>query len=118
MKARFDDQMKISAAGRKLQACGPLDWNDPGGPQNANKITVTVTITQGGVTATKTSGEFARPTAEWMVDLRPGPGQKFGVGPAQATGTLTVTEMATGASAGPPFNWNGDTDLESDPDDS
>jgi hypothetical protein len=113
MKANFQDQLKIAASGRKLEACGPLDWNDLSGPQNVNKVIVTVTITQAGVLAEGTSGELDNAVQEWMIDLRPGPGQKFQPGPAQASGTLTVTDPppTTRASGVPDFSWDGTPNL-------
>ena len=113
MKANFDDELKIAASGRKLEACGPLAWTDPGGPQNVNKVIVTVTITQGDVSAQGTSGEFDNPVPEWMIDLRPGPGQKFQPGPAQAKGTFTVADPTSGtrASGTPDFSWDGTPNL-------
>ena len=111
MKTNFDDQLKISADGRRLEACGELEWDDP----TSNEIVVTVTITQGAVVATKRSNPFVRPAAEWMVDLRPGPGQKFQEGPAQATGVLRVTvSFPAGASAEPDFSWAGNPNLAFD----
>jgi hypothetical protein len=113
MKARFDDPLKISADGRKLEACGQLIWDDP----DSHKVEVTVTITQGGAVAQDTSGAFDRGAPEWMVNLRPGSGQKFQAGQAQAKGTLAVTvvDPSGNAKAGPPFSWDGQPDLEFDP---
>jgi hypothetical protein len=113
MKANFDDQLKIAASGRKLEACGTLDWKDLGGPQNVNKVIVTVTITQAGVSAGGTSREFSNPIREWMIDLRPGPGQKFQPGPAEAKGTLTVADPPpdTRTSGTPAFSWDGKPNL-------
>jgi hypothetical protein len=116
MRAKFDDKLNFRADGRWLEACGPLDWKDPLGPQNANKVIVTVRITQNGVVAQGTSDEFDRPEGEWMIFVRPGPGQKFQAGPAQAIGTLTVTETDPSHPSDPngplTFSWEGSPTLQ------
>src|SRR5262249_23325512 len=106
MKPRFDDTLELKSAGRWLEVCGDLGWDDPGGPQGANKVIVTVRISQAGVVAQGTSEEFDRNEAEWMVYVRPGAGQKFDGGQADALATLTVPDPPTGpVSGGPPFSW-------------
>ena len=111
MKARFDSPLQLTANGRKLKACGELDWNDP----DSNTVIVTITVTQGGVVAAGTSPPFARGTAEWMVDLRPNPGQKFQDGQADANGMLTITDPpAVGVAH---FRWDDQPDLTFDPTD-
>ena len=109
MKPRFDNDLELKSAGRWLEVCGPLEWNDADGPQGANKVIVTVRISQDGVVAQGTSEEFDRNEPEWMVYVRPGPVQKFHSGRAQALGTLTVTDPPTDPSRGAPpiFSWQG-----------
>jgi hypothetical protein len=102
VKTRFDDKLQLKSAGRHLQACGPLEWDVTDGPPG-NGVTITVTVTQGNVLAQGTSTPCTRPAAEWMIELRPGPGEKFDAGPAHAIGTLTVTDPADGAT----FSWQG-----------
>jgi hypothetical protein len=46
-----------------------------------------------------------------MIELRPQPGEKFEARPAHATGTLTVTDPASGAT----FNWECAPTLTFDP---
>src|SRR5689334_9052895 len=109
MKPRFEDDLELKSAGRWLEVCGPLGWDDPDGPQGANKVIVTVRITQDGVVAQGTSEEFDRGEPEWMVYVRPAPGQKFHGGGAQGLGMLTVTDPPTAPSGGGPpiFSWQG-----------
>jgi hypothetical protein len=108
MKARFDDQLKLAADGRKLEACGELDWDEI----QSNKVTATVTITQAGVAAAGTSAVLDRGAPEWMVNLRPQPGQKFQAGQAQANGVLTFTDCPPAGEE--PFPWDGQPDLTFD----
>jgi hypothetical protein len=93
MKANFEDELKIRSDGRWLEACGPLDWGDTDEPTPANKVIVAVRVVdQNGIEAHGTSDVCGTSEMEWMVYLRPAPGQKFQVGPAEGIATLTVTE--------------------------
>jgi hypothetical protein len=49
---------------------------------------------------------------EWMIYLRPPPGQKFNPGPALAIGTLTVTEPAPGSTGPGTFSWHESPQLQ------
>jgi hypothetical protein len=92
VKTRFDDKLQLKSNGRHLEACGPLEWDASEGPPG-NDVVVTVTVTQDHVLAQGTSTVCTRPSAEWMIELRPQPGEKFKAGPAHAIGTLTVTDL-------------------------
>lgn len=110
MKTRFDEKLQLKSDGRHLEACGPLEWDAPDGP-SGNGVTVRVTVTQGNVLAEGKSSVCSRPTEEWMIELRPQPGEKFEAGPAHATGTLTVTDPNSGET----FNWEDAPTLTFDP---
>ena len=91
MFANFENDQKLKADGRWLEACGPLLWGDPRGPEPADKVIVAVTVTQNGVVASGTSHECGTSEKEWMIYIRPAPGQKFRAGKANGTAMLTVT---------------------------
>lgn len=113
MKAKFDDQLTLKAAGQWLEACGPLEWNARGGPTDAKKVIVTVRIAQNDVVAQGTSADFDNSQTEWMVYVRPGHGQQFQAGPAEGIGTLTVTDpSATGTNRPKTFSWRGSPTLK------
>jgi hypothetical protein len=93
MKANFDtDPLKIRSDGRWLEACGPLDWADVNEPTPADKVIVAVRIVQNDVEAQGISHVCDTSQPEWMIYLRPAPGQKFQPGPAHGTAMLTVTD--------------------------
>lgn len=113
MRSNFDDGLNLKADGRGLEACGRLDWTSPDGPQGADKVTVTAKVTdQNGVMAEGTSDECGNSVTEWMVHLRPGPGQKFQPGPAQASGTLTVTHPPPASTGSATFTWQQSVQLQ------
>jgi hypothetical protein len=110
MKAKFDTKMQIKSDGRKLEACGPLDWGEQGGLQ-AQKVIVDARITQGNVIAQGTTHECDDSLAEWMVDLKPPPGKKFQEGTAHFDGVL----MAIDPQSNQTWEWDGDITLTFDP---
>jgi hypothetical protein len=113
MKAKFDDPLTLKNGGRMLEACGPLEWDSP----DATKVIVSVRIAQNNVEARGTSGDFVRPNGEpkqeWMVTVQPEAGRSFRAGPAEAFGTLTVTDPPASAPQGPEtFRWQGSLTLK------
>jgi hypothetical protein len=111
MKAKFDDPLTLKNGGRLLEACGPLEWDSP----DAKKVIVSVTITQNDVEARGTSKDFVRPKEpkqEWMVNVEPEAGRSFRAGPAEAFGTLTVTDPPAATSNPKTFRWHGSPKLQ------
>jgi hypothetical protein len=112
MRSNFENPLKLKSDGRWLEACGPFDWRSSAGPP-ASKVIVTVRITsQNGVLGQGTSHECDTSMDEWMIYLRPPPGQKFNPGPALAIGTLTVTEPAPGSTGPGTFSWHESPQLQ------
>lgn len=105
MKANFDPDLKFRSDGRWLEACGPLIWIDPGGLQG-DKVVVAVRINQNGVIAHGISDEFDKTITDWMIMIRPAPGQKFQTGTAQGVGVLTVTHPPPGSTPPGTFSWH------------
>ena len=113
MKANFDNELKLKANGRSLEACGPLLWVSPDGPQGADKVIVTAQVTdQNGVVAEGTSDQCDTSMDEWMVQLRPDHGGKFQPGPAKASGTLTVTHPPPSGTGSATFTWQQSLELQ------
>lgn len=113
MKANFDDELNLKANGRSLEACGPLDWTSQEGPRGADKVKVTAKVTdQNGVMAEGTSDQCDTSMDEWMIQLRPDHGQKFQPGPAEASGTLTVTHPPPSGAGSGTFTWQQSLQLQ------
>jgi hypothetical protein len=112
MKAKFDTKMQIKSDGRKLKACGPLNWDntDPDG-LDATQVIVHATITQGAVVAEGTTHECTSTLSEWMVDIMPAHGQKFHEGDADFNGVLTAIDPQSNQT----WKWDGNITLTFDP---
>jgi hypothetical protein len=108
MKAKFAEAMQLKSDGRRLEACGDLDWKnkEPDGLQ-AQKVIVNAKITQGNVIAQGRTHECDDSIAEWMVDLKPPHGQKFQEGAAHFDGVLVAIDPQSNQT----FEWDGDLTL-------
>jgi hypothetical protein len=108
MKAKFDQKMQLKSDGRKLNACGELDWkNTDVDGLEASKVIVQATITQGNVIAQGRTHECDDSIAEWMVDLKPPHGQKFQEGNAHFDGVLVAIDPQSNQTQ----EWDGDLTL-------
>ena len=86
MKANFYPQLTMRDHGRRVDASGPLNWEQI--PPEVARVAIVAVITQNGVRGRGTSREYRR-------------------GPAPCAGTLFAT-----APGGPgPWPWVGDPEL-------
>lgn len=95
MFGNVEETLEFRSAGRWLELCGPLIWGDPQGPEPANRATVAATVTQtlnGNTVEAQGMATFTTDDDEWMINVRPGPGDKFDVGQADVEVHAVVTD--------------------------
>jgi hypothetical protein len=98
MFGNVEDPLEFRSAGRWLELCGPLLWGDPRGPEPANRATVAATVTQklnGNTVEAQGMATFNTNDDEWMINVRPAPGDRFEAGPATVLAHATVTDPAS-----------------------
>jgi hypothetical protein len=103
MFGNIEDPLEFRPGGRWLELCGPLLWGDARGPEPANRVTVAAMVTQtlnGNTVEAQGMASFNTDDDEWMINVRPGPGETFGAGPAQVTARATVTDPASFGTVG------------------
>jgi hypothetical protein len=90
VKSNYNSPLKITDAGRKVEAEGPLLWEDG----QEERVRVIVTITQDDAIATGTSGNRDKPDRTWayeaQVDSSGSGTRTFEAGTALAVGRLQV----------------------------
>jgi hypothetical protein len=90
MKPNFDAALDLSHHGTRVEAKGPLHWND-----TKSKCEIKVTIVQGPITAevkaTGTSNEYDTSKKEWDADART-EGAQFAPGTASAMGVVKLRD--------------------------
>jgi hypothetical protein len=91
MKANFYPQLTLRDRRRKVDAAGPLNWDEI--PAEVERLMIVAVVTQGSVHGRSTSREYKRSDAEpeWWCEVRAENGGSFAAGPAPCAGTLYIT---------------------------
>jgi hypothetical protein len=107
VKANFYPQLTMRDERRKVDASGPLNWDEI--PPPVSRVAVIAVITQDGVRGRGTSREYRRDDhdREWWCEIEVERGNAFSPGPAPCAGTL----YATGPDGPAPWPWLGDPEL-------
>jgi len=107
MRANFYPQLTLGDGLRKVDAAGPLNWEEI--PAAVERVTVIAVINQNGVHGRSTSREYNREDREreWWCEVRADHGADFAPGPATCAGTLYVTRP----DGVEPWPWPGDPEL-------
>lgn len=107
MKANFYPELTMREARRKVDASGPLNWDEI--PAEVARVAVVAVITQDGVRGRGASREYRRDDheREWWCEIEVESGGAFAPGPAPCAGTL----YATGPDGIAPWPWLGDPEL-------
>jgi hypothetical protein len=107
MRANFYPQLTLGDDLRKVDAAGPLNWDEI--PAEVERLTVIAVINQNGVHGRSTSREYKREDREreWWCEVRADRGADFAPGPATCAGTLFVTRP----DGLEPWPWPGDPEL-------
>src|SRR3954469_4138095 len=107
MKANFYPQLTLKDERRKIEAAGPLNWNEV--PPEIGRLAIVAVVTQDGVRGCGTSREYRREDGEreWWCEVEVESGVAFAPGPAPSAGSLYATRPA-GLS---PWPWPADPEL-------
>ena len=107
MKANFYPELTMRDARRKVDASGPLNWDEI--PASVTRVAVVAVLTQDGVRGRGASREYRRDDheREWWCEIAVESGDAFLPGPAPCAGTL----YATGPDGVAPWPWLGDPEL-------
>jgi hypothetical protein len=107
MKANFYPELPMRDRGRKVDASGPLNWDEI--PPEVARIAIVAVVTQSGVRGRGSSREYRREDheREWWCEVEVEGDDGFAAGPAPCAGTLYAT--APGGLA--PWPWVGDPEL-------
>jgi hypothetical protein len=107
MRANFYPELTLRQGGRKVDASGPLNWDEI--PAEVARVAVVAVIRQGGARGRGTSREYRREDhdREWWCEVEIESGDAFAPGPAPCAGTL----YATGPDGLTPWPWLGDPEL-------
>jgi hypothetical protein len=107
MKANFYPQLTLTDRRRRVEAAGPLNWDEI--PAEIGRLAVVAVITQDGVRGRGMSREYRREDGEreWWCEVNVEFGDEFRPGPAPCAGTLFATRPE-GVS---PWPWPGDPEL-------
>jgi hypothetical protein len=107
VKANFYPQLTMRDGRRRVDASGPLNWDEI--PEDVARVAVVAVITQDGVRGRGTSREYRRDDSdrEWWCEIEVERGDAFAPGPAPCAGTL----YATGPEGPAPWPWLGDPEL-------
>jgi hypothetical protein len=110
MRANFYPQLTLKDQRRKVDAAGPLNWDEI--PLDVERVTVIAVINQNGVRGRSRSREYRREDREreWWCEVEAEDGATFASGPAPCAGTLYVTKP----SGSEPWPWPGDPELVED----
>jgi hypothetical protein len=110
MKANFYPQLTLNDDRRKVDAGGPLNWDEI--PTEVERLEVIAVINQNGVRGRSTSREYKRQDdeREWWCEVRAERGGAFAPGPAPCAGTLVYTRP----DGIEPWPWPGDPELVDD----
>jgi hypothetical protein len=96
MWGNFDNALNLMNGGQKIDAHGPMGW-DPGDVS----ATVTFTITQGGVSGSRTAS-YSPGDSSWHLTITAAGGGHFHSGTATASGTSVVTLSGGGTTT---YSW-------------
>ena len=107
MKANFYPQLTLKDRRRKVDAAGPLNWDQI--PSDVDRVTVIAVVAQNGVEGRSATREYRRADGEreWWCEVEIETGNAFAPGPAPCAGTLYVTRPG-GIT---PWPWPGDPEL-------
>jgi hypothetical protein len=107
VKANFYPQLTMRDEGRRVDASGPLNWDEI--PADVARVAVVAVITQDSVRGRGASREYRRDDAdrEWWCEVEVESGDTFVPGPAPCAGTL----YPTGGDGALPWPWVGDPEL-------
>jgi hypothetical protein len=107
VKANFYPQLTMRDGRRKVDATGPLNWDQI--PATVSRVAVVAVLTQDGVRGRGASREYLRDAQdrEWWCEIEVERGEAFAPGPAPCAGTL----YATGQDGVAPWPWLGDPEL-------
>ena len=107
MRANFYPQLTMRDGRRKVDASGPLNWDEI--PAEVVRVAVVAVVSQDGVRGRGTSREYRREDhdREWWCEIDVEHGGEFGAGPASSAGTL----YATAPDGLAPWPWLGDPEL-------
>src|SRR5689334_23683396 len=91
MRANFYPELTMRDERRKLDASGPLNWDEI--PVEVARIAVVAVVSQDGVRGRGTSREYRREDQdrEWWCEVDVERGSAFAAGPASSAGTLFAT---------------------------
>lgn len=110
MKANFYPQLTLNDDRRKVDAGGPLNWDEI--PPEVERLEVIAVISQNGVRGRSTSREYKREDdeREWWCEVRAERDGTFAPGQAPCAGTLVYTRP----DGIDPWPWPGDPELVDD----
>jgi hypothetical protein len=87
MKPNFDSPLDLTHDRRRVDAKGPLHWNDTN-----SKCTIDVTIFQGSVIAKGTSNDYDTNEPDWEAEARTQDNIRLAPGAAVAVGVVTLED--------------------------
>ena len=107
VKANFYPQLTMRDGGHRVDASGPLNWEEI--PADVSRVAVVAVVTQDGVRGRGASREYRRDDGdrEWWCEVEVESGDTFVAGPAPCAGTL----YPTGGDGVVPWPWVGDPEL-------
>jgi hypothetical protein len=107
MKANFYPELTLRDDRRRVDASGPLNWDEI--PVEVARVAVVAVVSQDGVRGRGSSREYRREDRdrEWWCEVELESGDAFGPGPAPCAGTL----YATWPDGLAPWPWVGDPEL-------
>jgi hypothetical protein len=107
VKANFYPQLTLKDRRRKVDAGGPLNWEEI--PAEVRRLAIVAVVTQGRVQGRGTSREYRREDheREWWCEVEAESGAAFAPGPAPCAGTLHTIRPDGVA----PWPWPADPEL-------